>query len=107
LSPAQKLHEVSQRLTKAVNKPHEDALLDSLLYLNGDKTSQAEKFAEFVMSLAHDNYVNVTNLPGFSSEVRGWCLSWVAAFMRGEIKNYAEQILQIQSDWLVEKQWRQ
>jgi hypothetical protein len=107
LSPVQKLNKVSQQLTKAVNKPHEDALLDSLLYLNGDKTSQSEKFAEFVISLAHDNYVNVTNLKGFSSEVRGWCLSWFSAYMRGEISIYYERILQVQSAWLVEKQWRQ
>jgi hypothetical protein len=107
VSPAQKLNNLSQQLTRAVTKPHSDALLDSLDYLTAARTQQACHFAKFVSDLYQNEHLDMEPLKGFSSEVKGWCLSWISAYMRGEIKEYEIQIKHIHSYWFDPMQWGQ
>lgn len=97
--PAKELHTLSQRLKNAVNKPHKDALLDSLLFLEHSRTKQAMEFTRFVLDLYHNDHINMQPLKGFSSEVRGWCISWIGAYMRGELNQYHNQIQEAYVSW--------
>jgi hypothetical protein len=105
VTSSEKLKSLNTRLNKAINQPHQNALLDSILFLNGSRTKQAGEFARFVSDLFYNEPIDMQPLKGFSSEVRGWCISWVGAYLRGDINVHAERIREATAYWFNVEGW--
>lgn len=105
MTGSEKLKSLNQRLNKVINQPHQDALLDSFLFLNSSRTKQAGELARFVSDLYYNEPIDMQPLKSFSSEVRGWCISWMGAYLRGEIELHADKIREATAYWFNVEGW--